>query len=134
MMTPLTRSCLSVATLATALVLLTAAPASAQQAETFYYMNSTLIKQMAAVPSFFKQVTVLVGLLTTYVGLHGFYKGAADPRSAAHLKNFFLLFIGGMFLSIGFLALSAERNLFGNVAQPEIRGSTILNSKMDVFN
>lgn len=109
-------------------------PAQAQSANAFYDVNRTLLDQLGAMPELYKKVTVFVGALTTYIGLHGFYKGAADPRSAAHFKNFALLIIGGAFLVTSYLALSAEKSVFGkNRNGPEIYGLDNVESKMNVF-
>ena len=112
--------------------LLFALPAYAQ-APTFYNMNAELVNQAATIPDIIKKMTILIGVLTTYVGIHGFYKGSADPRSAAPVKNMFLLIVGGMLLGFSFLALSAEKTVFGSNYEPRIRGSRLLNNNMEAF-
>ncbi len=118
---------------AAGLVILIQMPAYAQGIQ-FSTFNLNIVTQLASVPPFFKQITVLVSLATTMAGIHGIYKGGADPRSAAPLKNIALIVIGGLLLGITSFALITERSVFGNSNRtPNIEGNN-LTSRIYQFN
>jgi hypothetical protein len=88
-------------------------PAWAQQGKEFYDINSAIIDQVATVPVLFKQLTVIIGIMSVLVGLHGFYKGLTDSRSPGmQWKKLSLILIGSLLLYIGSLALTAEKTVF----------------------
>ena len=110
------------------------AHAQAAPGNTVYGINYRINQQFAAVPELFRQVVLLVGVVTTMVGIYGFYKGAQDERSRAPLKNFAMIMIGGMFLSIAFLALSAEKSVFSSAGTSDtIEGTKVMNRQLCAF-
>lgn len=118
------RTVLPMALLAGGFLAFGAQDAAAQDA--FVDVNTNLYNQFAAVPQFYKQITVIVSLLLTVTGIHGIYKGGADPRAAAPMKNIALIVLGGLMLAISSVALIAEKSTFGtNNTNVTIGGSKL---------
>lgn len=82
-------------------------------AQVFQQINRNILLQVTAVPTLFKQLTVIIAIITILTGLHGFYKGLMDSRSPGMpWKKLSLILIGSMLLYIGSMALTAEKTIF----------------------
>jgi hypothetical protein len=93
------------------------APQAYAQATNLVTVNEKLTKQFAEVPTLYKQITILAGIISVMMGVNGFYKGLGDPRGGpAPVKNGSLIAIGGMLLYISYMALVAEKSFFGTNA------------------
>jgi hypothetical protein len=87
--------------------------ADTASAQVFQQINRTLLLQVATIPTLFKQLTIIIAILTILAGLHGFYKGLLDSRSPGMpWKKLSLVLIGSMLLYIGSMALTAEKTIF----------------------
>ena len=113
------------------IALLTSVPAYAQNVAS---VTDTIMNQFAAAPTVFKNISILSGALAAMAGISGFYKGLGDPRSAAPLKNGFLVLIGSLFLAMSYIALSAEKSVFGdNGKDPKIQGRSAVTKQLEAF-
>ena len=124
-------SLFAVVALSALLVCSTATPAAAAS---IFSVTGTVIKQIAVVPKLFKQITIVVGVVTTISGIYQLYKGLSDDKGPTPWKILWLIFIGSFFVFSGSLALKTETSIFGK-ANPEPRIDwTKSASNLEVFD